>query len=789
MILLYRISKILALVSARTFSRDQWRRSLLVTVAIGFTCLLWATATVAVALAQDDPQAASSGLILVGISADLSEPEVQRLFADQGLEVVRIWPDFQLAALRPIGSAARMTASEQASALASTMATVQALPDVRFVEADHRIEAAIAQSRPLSQTSLFTPTDELYPQQWALELIGMPTAWTITRGDPSIVVAVIDSGVELDHEDLPEEIFWTNLAELNGLPGVDDDGNGYIDDLWGWDWVEKNNRPDDRFGHGTHVAGTLVAAMDNGLGVAGMAPGLRIMPLRVLDERGGGYVSDLVDALDYARRHGARIVNLSLVLRIDSAALHAAIQRVHAEGILVVAATGNYGDRVFWPAAYPEALAVAAVDANDRRAIFSNAGPETDLAAPGVQILSTYKNNSYYKNDGTSMAVPHVAALSGLLWSLRPDLSRDAVVELMRVTAVDANADQYPGPDDFLGVGRIDAATALQKASEGVHLDIQLPVGSYLQGGQRFKIPVRMTVAGANGQKGPVRGGIVYYEVRSPSRDMWPNSNVNPFDSQQWLISDESGYVTLDLILPDEPGPHTLVVRIGLREASVVLNIQNDPLYLSISPARPSIEVADGRTAIEVQARNKSGDLFQDDLRVTLHTSLGHFVDGQQTRTLLMSNGLLTETLYAGERAGSAEVVLEGAGQVQHATVEITAGPPHRVEGPRRLYGLGTGDGAVIELTLTIYDRYGNQVQDEILVNFYSLGAIISPESPLTLNGEVKTQVILGSWIREPVAIWALIPGTFVLYQAEAYHLPYHYHFPIIMNAPTAISD
>jgi subtilisin family serine protease len=741
--------------------RQHWRLLVSTTAAFLLATILWAASMATAVLAQDDPQANPSDLILVGIPPNLSEPDVQTLFVGQGLEVVRVWPDFNLAALRPIGPAARSTAL--------MMANLQALPDVRFVEANHRIEAALV------QTALFTPTDTLYSQQWALELIRMPTAWTISRGDPSVIVAVIDSGVEMEHEDLPEAAFWINFAELTGQPGVDDDGNGYVDDLRGWDWVERDNHPNDRFGHGTHVAGTILAALNNSSGVAGMAPGLQIMPLRILNERGGGWISDLVDALDYARQHGARIVNLSLE-GSDSAALHAAIQRLHAEGILIVAATGNHGNRVFWPAAYPETLAVAAVDANDQRALFSNAGPETDLAAPGVQILSTYKNNTYFKKDGTSMAVPHVAALGGLLWSLRPDLSREEIVELMRNTAVDANADQYPGPDKFLGAGRIDAAAALLKASEGVQLDVELPVGSYLQIGQRLEVPARLTVAGQGAQRAPVRGGVVHYEVYKASRDHRTD------DLPEWSISDEAGYATLDLILPEQPGLHTLVMRSGLQAVSLDLVIQDDPLYFTITPVRSTIEVGEGETEIGFQVHNESGNLFLHDLRVTLRTSLGHFADGQQTRTLLISNGYLTETLYAGAKVGSAEVIIEGAGQSQRSTVEVTSGPPYRIEGPSHLYSVGNGNAAVIDLTLKIYDRYENPVQDGVTVNFYSFGATISPASPIVLNGEVSTQITLNPSLGEPVAIWALIPGTFVVYQANAYRLPYQSYFPLVQR-------
>jgi subtilisin family serine protease len=599
--------------------------ALLILLLSGSFLFLYRTPTV---IAQTEMTPASD-LILVGLDPAVSKEEATALFARQGLTLVHLWRAFDLAAVRP-ASAVNERASD--AVLAVAMQQARALPIVRFAELDGRIEAAVLPNA-IEQHEPFQPDDPVYPQQWALEQIGMPTAWTITQGDPSLVVAVLDSGVEIDHEDLGDHIYAINPVEAAGQPGVDDDNNGYIDDLHGWDWVEDDNDPNDQFGHGTHVIGTMAATIDNGVGIAGMGSNLHILPLRVLDARGSGSISDLVSGMDYARRRGAHILNLSLVLRLDSSAIHQALQQLYNDGILMVAATGNYGSQVYWPAAYPETIAVAAVDQNNLHAGFSNAGPETDIAAPGDNVLSTYLDNSYFSSRGTSMAVPHVSALAALIWSLRPDWDRDAVVETILSTAVDVNVDAYPGPDPYLGSGRIDAAAALRQAAAAVEMAVQVPVGSYLSIGQALQIPVRLTVSNGAGNELPVAGGVIEAELLGPS------NGASGAQHSQRLFSDEAGYTILDLTLPKVAGQYTLRVTGGGQIQNVDLQVQDGPLLLSVQPAAPEMAVAIGQIDIGLTARTNEGALFTDPLQVMLHTSLGQFANNSQTYTALMTGG------------------------------------------------------------------------------------------------------------------------------------------------------
>lgn len=250
--------------------------------------------------------------------------------------------------------------------------------------------------------------------------IAAEKAWAVTTGSDRIVVGVIDTGVAWDHPDLASNI-WTNEDEIPGN-GVDDDNNGFIDDIRGWDFYGNDANPTDTSsGHGTHVAGTIAAIGDNGTGVSGVAWKAQVMPIRFLGPWGGSY-SDAIDSVDYATQNGARITNNSWGGGSYSFLLRAAIGRALSQDRLFVAAAGNDGfnadSRPMYPAAYSlsNIVSVAATDVNDALAYFSNYGATSvDLAAPGVSIYSTFLRGGYQSLSGTSMASPHVAGAAVLL--------------------------------------------------------------------------------------------------------------------------------------------------------------------------------------------------------------------------------------------------------------------------------------------------------------------------------------------------------------------------------------
>lgn len=335
---------------------------------------------------------------------------------------------------------------------------------------------------PIPQArALAVPNDPRLPSQWALSTIGAPLAWSVITSSSQQIVAVVDTGVDLGHPDLASRI-WTNPGEIAGN-SIDDDGNGLADDVSGWSFVSDTGAVSDDHGHGTHVAGIAAAATDNAVGVAGVSWGASIMPVKVLDSSGSGGYDDVAQGVLYAAHNGARVVNLSVGGPDPFPPLQEALAYAREHGVLVVAAAGNHRDGtddppfVFYPAAYPEAMAVAATDSSDRRAAFSNYGVEVSVAAPGAGILSTCRGGGYCEMSGTSMASPHVAGLAALVWSQHPEYTPSQVAATIQLTAVDVNTATHPGRDIYLGYGRIDAGRAVRQEWRQVHLPL-LQAGS-----------------------------------------------------------------------------------------------------------------------------------------------------------------------------------------------------------------------------------------------------------------------------------------------------------------------
>lgn len=284
------------------------------------------------------------------------------------------------------------------------------------------------------------PNDPHYNQLWGLDKIDAPEAWQKHQTNAKTIVAVIDTGVDYDHPDLRNNI-WTNPGEIAGN-GIDDDGNGYVDDVHGYDFANNDGDPDDDNGHGTHVAGTIAATGNNGIGVIGVAPNTEIIAVKFLNRSGSGSLFNAVKAINYVvdlkRNHGVnvQITNNSWGGISFYKPLFNAIAA--AQDILFVAAAGNNGTNndilPFYPASYnlDNLISVAATTPSDGKASFSNFGAQSvDLGAPGTSILSTRPGGEYRSLSGTSMASPHVAGVASLLLSQDPDLTIAQVKQII----------------------------------------------------------------------------------------------------------------------------------------------------------------------------------------------------------------------------------------------------------------------------------------------------------------------------------------------------------------------
>lgn len=308
----------------------------------------------------------------------------------------------------------------------------------------------------------FAPNDPGYPYQYHHPLMQNDLAWDTTIGDPSIVIAVTDDGVDLDHRDLAANI-WTNPAEAAGAAGVDDDGNGYIDDLYGWDFADGDNDPNHvaEDWHGTHVAGIAAAVTDDGTGVAGVAGGATIMPLRWYGS--GAWTSAVIaETFAYAADNGAQIVSTSYNMGgwAGDPTVIAAYQYLYDHDVLHLGSASNDSGPDPAHQAFGQSLLVASTDSEDHRSDFSNYGTGIDVAAPGTYIVSTYTDGRYASASGTSMAAPNAAGVAALIWSANPTWSRDEVAAQLLGTADDIDA-LNPGYEGLLGSGRANSYRAL----------------------------------------------------------------------------------------------------------------------------------------------------------------------------------------------------------------------------------------------------------------------------------------------------------------------------------------
>lgn len=369
------------------------------------------------------PAAEGTGRLVVRLRPGVSEEALDSILSAEGLRRLR--------SMRPSGVHVVSVPPQLEAAIARALSW--------------HSEIAYAEPDALVAPQAVAPNDPLYPQQWHLPVMGIPAAWDHGRGE-SVVVAVLDTGVDGSHPDLAASL----------VPG--------------WNVYDGTGDTSDVYGHGTEVAGVIAAVAGNGVGTAGIAPGALIMPVRISRPDGLAYLSTIAEGLVWAADHGARVANVSYMVS-GSATVSEAAWYFRRKGGLVFASAGNTGTFEYLDP-NPAIIDVAATTAGDSRADWSSYGPYVDLAAPGETIVTTARGGGYAAVSGTSFSAPAAAAAAALLFSANPLLSADQAEALLKGTALDMG---IPGPDPYYGFGRVQAAYAAVAARETPTDDAELP--------------------------------------------------------------------------------------------------------------------------------------------------------------------------------------------------------------------------------------------------------------------------------------------------------------------------
>lgn len=455
------------------------------------------------------------------------------------------------------------------------------------------IVALLVAFLPLA-TLAAVPNDPDYHKQWHHGAVGLEEAWEFAKGSPLVTVAVLDSGVDLSHPDLQDRI-WKNAAEIPG-DGVDNDGNGYVDDVQGWDFVDNDNDANpvlrgDGFAegehHGTLVAGVIGAAGNNGEGIAGASWNVRIMPLRVLDSGGFGSTLSVEEAIDYAVANGADIINISFSGPNYSQLLADALWNAHQAGVLIVAAAGNEGDTEqggdmnqfpAYPACYkgpnnePIVLAVASTDRQDRISSFSNFGSTCiSLSAPGESFYTTQIHRPVFEGYeeaygdgwfGSSMSAPLVSGVAALVISMLPDATPSQVRDVLVDHAEDIDHLNFLFIGQ-IGSGRLDAAASLLAAQE-----IALAGGFEEQEELNGDLPAGSLI------KRPGHSAVYYYG-NDGKRYVFPNEKVY----RTWY----GGFANVITISSEELASIPLGGNVTYRPGVRMVKMPSDPRVFAVA--------------------------------------------------------------------------------------------------------------------------------------------------------------------------------------------------------------
>jgi subtilisin family serine protease len=462
------------------------------------------------------------------------------------------------------------------------------------LQSDDQIEWAAFNNRYSTGPALdepFIPNDEGWSEAWWLRRISADLAWEITRGDTSVLIGIIDTGVDYTHRDLSGNI-WHNPHEIPAN-GVDDDNNGFIDDEIGWDFVdapslpaggdylERDNDPMDDFGHGTYVSGCAAASTDNEVCYPAIGFNCRIMPLRAGNANGTLEEDDVAAALLYGAANGAAVINMSFGDVVASPLLREVVQIVHQAGVVLTASAGNANnDGIHYPSGFSEVISVGATDSSDFRASFSNFGPSVDVMAPGVFIRSTILGGEcgeWIFPSGTSYAAPMVAGLAGLILSVNRTLSPDRVLDIIRSSVDDLRTN---GWDPETTNGRINARRAVEIAAFGADAEASI-ASPGIDSGIRGSFSVVGTARGTAFQE---------YELSFGLGEN-PSSWTQVATSTRAVIDDTLGSITA-------PSTDTvLVVRLTVRATNQSQSVDMSHVY--VQNGSPVMDSMKTRTVLD----------------------------------------------------------------------------------------------------------------------------------------------------------------------------------------------
>lgn len=419
------------------------------------------------------------------------------------------------------------------------------------------------------------PNDNFFSSQWGLnntgQLNGKPgahinavAAWGVTSGTNDILIGILDTGIDLSHSDLTKKIFG------------------------GYDFVNSDELPRDDHGHGTHIAGIVGAQSNNNIGVAGVCWNCRMMAVKVLDEENRGYYSWWSSGIEYAVDHGVHAINMSMGGNSFSLSLQDAVRYAYFANVPILAAMMNEGNNVLnYPAAFPEAIAVGMTNRNDMRDVRSSYGAHIHLVAPGTDIYSTMRGNTYALMTGTSMATPHVTGVVGLLYSISNKFTVEQIRRVLQNGADDlvgAKSEDAPGWDQYYGHGRLNALKAVNYAQNSLMKNVSLSTSDF--------VPART--------QQPMRADIGAAALIGPVTYTWEASDLEPFVDK---AESNNSNVTMTWVAAGTKNI-TVTADNGVSVVSATRTVEVFPIVAADFVAQPA--PAQGAAPLQVAFQNRS---------------------------------------------------------------------------------------------------------------------------------------------------------------------------------------